>query len=158
MSFIVDQESDLFEKLLDPKFDWKELSDYGILTGLGSTASTMKKNSNRIHGKLAVILKKSDPSRQLKDFAKDINVSPNSLRVFKMVEIAFEGFEVPPDISWTVLSVLTKSQEDPKKSLQEALDHGLSNPEIIKTYGKSKNLLEKKIVCPKCGETIKEGK
>ena len=153
MSFVVDKESQLFEKLLDPKFNWKEIDDYTILTGLGESASSVKKNSNRILGKLAIILEKSDKTVMLKDFAKDINVPPNSLRVYKSVEKAFEGFAVPADISWTVLLVMI-GQEEPKKSLQEALDHGLSNPEIIKTYGKVRH--KEKIVCPKCGETIKE--
>ncbi len=155
MTFIVDNESQMFEKLLNPKFNWKEIDDYNILTGLGESASSVKKNSNRILGKLAIILEKSDKSRLLKDFAKDINVSPNSLRVYKSVEKAFTGMQIPADISWTVLLVML-NQEDPQKSLQEAIDHGLSNPEIIRSYGKSRNLNKEKMVCPKCGNVIRD--
>ena len=154
MSFTLDKESDLFEALLDPKFDWKDIADYEILTGLLLTASTMKKNSNRISGKLAIILEEYDKSRTLKDFAKDGNVAPNSLRVYKSVEKAFASMRVPADISWTVLLVML-NQEDPQKSLQEAIDHGLSNPQIIKSYGKSRNLnRDKKIQCPRCKTLI----
>ena len=67
MSFVVDKESQLFEKLLDPKFNWKEIDDYNILTGLGESASSVKKNSNRILGKLAIILEKSDKTVMLKN-------------------------------------------------------------------------------------------
>lgn len=155
MTFILDKESDLFEALLDPKFNWKKIADYEILVGLLQTASTMKKASNRISGKLAIILEKYDKSRMLKDFAKDGNVAPNSLRVYKSVEKAFTGMRVPADISWTVLLIML-NQEDPQKSLQEALDHGLSNPQIIKSYGKSRTLNRAKVVCPKCGSVIRE--
>ena len=153
MSFVLDKESDLFEALLDPKFDWKKIDDYEILTGLGESASSVKKNSNRILGKLAIILEKSDKSRMLKDFAKDIGVAPNSLRVYKSVEKAFDGVEIPADLSWTVLLVLS-GQEDPQKELQHILDEGLSNPEAIRLYSKTRKAKGEEQKCPKCGNVL----
>ena len=151
MAFIVDSESEILKKLLNVNFDWSTIDDYDIIEGLGLTATTLKKNSNRILGKLTLILEKSKDKVQLKDFAKDIGISPFSLSTYKHVEKTFDGIEIPEDVSWTVLLVLAR-QDNPKKELKHVINEGLSNPEAIKLYSHTKQKEIKR--CPKCGNPI----
>jgi hypothetical protein len=144
----MDRNTEVFKQLLDPKFDWSNF-DLETLEGLGQEIANNKKISQRVLGKLAIQLGQLPTRTSLKDFSKDIGVSYATLRVYKHIEEVFAGEYIPQDISFTSLLIISR-QDDPKKTLREVLDHGLSNPEIIKSLGSYKH--KKLLVCPKCNE------
>ena len=145
----MDRNTEVFTQLLDPKFDWSNF-DLETLIGLGTEVATNKKIAYSVLGKMAIALEKLPKRISIKEYAKDIGVSPASLRVYKHVEEQFIDLDVPADLSWGSKRVLA-SQDNTKEALKEAVEHGLSNPEIIKTFG-SKN--RRHVICPKCSQEI----
>ncbi len=145
----MDRNTEVFKQLLDPKFDWSNF-DLETIVGLGQEVAANKKIAYSVLGKLAIALEHLPKRTSIKEYAKDIGVAPASLRVYKHVEEQFIGLELPEDISWGAKRVLA-SQENTKEALKEALEHGLSNPEIVKTFG-TKNV--RHVICPKCEQEI----
>ena len=144
-----DRNTEVFKQLLEPNFNWSNF-DLETLIGLGTEVATNKKIAYSVLGKMAIALEKLPKKISIKEYAKDIGVSPASLRVYKHVEEQFIGLDVPDDLSWGSKRVLA-SQDNTKASLKEAVEHGLSNPEIIKAFG-SKN--RRHVICPKCAQEI----
>ncbi len=146
---MTDRNTEVFKQLLQPNFDWSNF-DLETLTDLGAEVATNKKIAYSVLGQLAIALEKLPKRTSIKEYAKDIGVSPASLRVYKHVEEQFVGLELPEDLSWGAKRVLA-SQENTKEALKEAVGHGLSSPEIVKTFG-TKNI--RHIICPKCEQEI----
>ena len=132
--------------LLDQKFDWGSF-DYNILEALGLEVTENKTLSSQLLGKLAIALERLPVKTTLKEYAKAIQVAEGTLRACKSVEQRLEGLDIPDDWTFKAREVLAK-QEDPQKVLKEAVEHGLSSPEFIRTFIKPKE--PKIIICPHC--------
>lgn len=144
-----DRNTEVFKQLLEPNFNWSNF-DLETLIGLGMEIVNNKKIAHRVIGKLAIAESNLKKRITLKEFAKEVGEAPGSVRAYKHVEEKFIGIELPEDLSWGAERVLSE-QDNPKEALKEALDHGLSNPEIIKAFG-SKN--RRHVICPKCSQEI----
>ena len=146
-----DRNTEVFKQLLDSNFDWSNF-DLETLISLGVEIVDNKKISHRVIGKLAIAESKLSKDRiSLKDFAKEVGEYPASVRFYNHIEEKFEGVQLPLDLSWGAQRVLAE-QNNPKEVLREVVEHGLSNPEIMKAFGKKNN--KRHIICPKCEQEI----
>lgn len=145
-----DRNTAVFKALLDPQFDWSNF-DLETLIGLGMEIVDNKKIAHRVIGKLAIAQSKLKNKMLLKDFAKEVGENPSSVRRYKSIEEQFEGILLPPDLSWGAERALAE-QNNPKEVLKEVIEHGFSNPEIIKTFARKNN--KRQIICPKCEQEI----
>lgn len=142
----------VFHKLLDPKFNWKELADWETLVGLAQEAVSIKDVPQRILGK---IVNQLDTERYgvRKRFASEIGVSPNNLKIYAWVERKLEGLDIPLDIPYSSLRVIA-STDDPKKWVDRINKEGLSFAEVKREVMLEKGIEpshgHKKIKCPKC--------
>jgi len=141
-----------FQYLLDPRFDMSAF-DEETLAGIGLAVVQTKTNSQQLIGKLAIAQEKLTKRGSMKAFASALQISFSSLRAYKCVEERLEGLEVPADYTWGARAVLA-AQDNPKKVLAEAIVHGLSSAEFVRTFSKTKEEKYETVTCPNCHKII----
>ena len=143
----------VFKQLLDPKFDWKNMEEYDTLVGLAQEATVLRDVPQRVLGKIVMHLG-TEKHGMLAQFAKDVGVSMQSLRIYSWVERRLEGLEIPIDIPWSSLRRIASS-DDPKKWVDRIVKEGLSYAEVKREIaiekGEPLKHEHKTIKCEKCG-------
>lgn len=149
---------EILDNLINPSFDASTL-DWDTCVTLASDAVEGQERYQKVLGKLALAQGRKRGGNILGKFAQAIEdhtgrkVSPRSLGVYRYVYQVLEPVmgRIPEDWSYNVWKHLATLGETLEPTLTQALNDGLSGPELIRQINISKGRHENKImICNRC--------